>query len=82
MPITNLLCMMTTRKIKLSPEWYFAPGKRKCRKHRKRHGKIGFLELSSMISSQWKKLGETMMMSLLLRVTVTIILLAATRDKD
>ena len=47
------------KQIKLSPEWYFAPGKRKRRKHRKRHGKIGFLELSSMISSRWKKLSET-----------------------
>ena len=47
------------RQIKLSPEWYFAPGKRKRRKHRKRHGKIGFLELSGMISSRWKKLSET-----------------------
>jgi hypothetical protein len=46
-------------QIKLSPEWYFAPGKRKRRKHRKRHGKIGFLELSGMISSRWKKLSET-----------------------
>jgi len=47
------------KQIKLSPEWYFAPGKRKRRKHRKKHGKIGFLELSGMISARWKKLGET-----------------------
>jgi hypothetical protein len=43
----------------VSDEWYFAPGKRKRRKHRKKHGKIGFLELSGMISARWKKLGET-----------------------
>jgi hypothetical protein len=48
------------RQIKLSPEWYFGPGKRrKKRKHRKQHGKIGFLELSRMISSRWAKLDET-----------------------
>jgi hypothetical protein len=46
-------------QIKLSPEWYFAPGKRRRRKHLKRHGKIGFLKLSGMISSRWKKLSET-----------------------
>jgi hypothetical protein len=48
------------RQIKLSPEWYFGPGKRsKKRKHRKGHGKVGFLELSRMISSRWAKLDET-----------------------
>ena len=48
------------RQIKLSPEWYFGPGKRrKKRKHRKQHGKIGFLELSRMIASRWAKLDET-----------------------
>eukprot|EP00574_Skeletonema_japonicum_P005590 CAMPEP_0201727988 /NCGR_PEP_ID=MMETSP0593-20130828/14418_1 /ASSEMBLY_ACC=CAM_ASM_000672 /TAXON_ID=267983 /ORGANISM="Skeletonema japonicum, Strain CCMP2506" /LENGTH=138 /DNA_ID=CAMNT_0048219961 /DNA_START=109 /DNA_END=521 /DNA_ORIENTATION=- len=31
---------------KLSPDWYLGPGKRAKRKHRKQHGKIGFLELS------------------------------------
>ena len=38
------------RNIKLSPQWYFGPGKRQKRKHRKQHGKIGFMELSRMIS--------------------------------
>jgi hypothetical protein len=48
------------RQIKLSPEWYFGPGKRrKKRKHRKQHGKVGFLELSRMIASRWAKLDET-----------------------
>ena len=49
------------RRIKLSPEWYFGPGKRrKKRRHRKtQHGKIGFLELSRMISSRWARLDET-----------------------
>jgi hypothetical protein len=48
------------RQIKLSPEWYFGPGKRrKKRRHRKGHGKVGFLELSQMISSRWAKLDET-----------------------
>jgi hypothetical protein len=48
------------RQIKLSPEWYFGPGKRrKKRRHRKGHGKIGFLELSHIISSRWAKLDET-----------------------
>ncbi len=45
--------------IKLSPDWYFAPGKREKRKHRKQHGKIGFLELSRVITSRWAKLEET-----------------------
>jgi hypothetical protein len=48
------------RQIKLSPDWYFGPGKRQTkRKHRKAHGKIGFQELSRMISSRWAKLEET-----------------------
>lgn len=48
------------QQIKLSPEWYFGPGKRrKKRKHRKQHGKVGFLELSRMIASRWSKLDET-----------------------
>ena len=38
--------------IKLSPDWYFGPGKRAKRKHRKQHGKIGFLELSRLITSR------------------------------
>eukprot|EP00986_Skeletonema_menzelii_P004123 scaffold1371_cov132-Skeletonema_menzelii.AAC.4 len=44
---------------KLSPDWYFAPGKRSKRKHRKQHGKIGFLELSRVITSRWATLEET-----------------------
>ena len=48
------------RQIKLSPDWYFGPGKRQTkRKHRKGHGKIGFQELSRTISSRWAKLEET-----------------------
>ena len=47
------------RNIKLSPQWYFGPGKRQKRKHRKQHGKIGFLELSRMISERWAKLEES-----------------------
>ena len=44
---------------KLSPDWYFGPGRRAKRKHRKQHGKIGFLELSRVITSRWNKLDET-----------------------
>jgi hypothetical protein len=41
------------RQTKLSPEWYLGPGKRrKKRKHRKKHGKIGFKELTLMIASR------------------------------
>ena len=49
------------RKTKLSPDWYFGPGKKKSgkRKHRKQRGKIGFVELSRTISSRWAKLEET-----------------------
>eukprot|EP00986_Skeletonema_menzelii_P014883 scaffold10534_cov150-Skeletonema_menzelii.AAC.2 len=47
------------RATKLSPDWYFGPGKRAKRKHRKQHGKIGFLELSRVITSRWTKLEET-----------------------
>ena len=46
------------RDIKLLPDWYAGPGKRQKRKHRKQHGKIGFLELSRVISTRWAKLGE------------------------
>lgn len=41
------------RNIKLLPDWYAGPGKRQKRKHRKSHGKIGFLELSRVISKRW-----------------------------
>lgn len=44
--------------IKLLPDWYAGPGKRAKRKHRKQHGKIGFLELSRVISTRWAKLDE------------------------
>jgi hypothetical protein len=46
------------RSIKLLPDWYAGPGKRQKRKHRKQHGKIGFLELSRVISTRWAKLDE------------------------
>jgi len=42
--------------IKLRPDWYAGPGKRQKRKHRKSHGKIGFFELSSLISTRWATL--------------------------
>lgn len=41
------------RCTKLLPDWYAGPGKRTKRKHRKSHGKIGFLELSRVISKRW-----------------------------
>jgi hypothetical protein len=47
------------RQTKLSPDWYFGPGKKKRRKHRKQHGKIGFKELTTIISERWAKLDET-----------------------
>ena len=46
------------KNIKLLPDWYAGPGKRQKRKHRKQHGKIGFLELSRVISTRWAKLDE------------------------
>ena len=46
------------KNIKLLPDWYAGPGKRQKRKHRKQHGKIGFLELSRVISTRWAQLGE------------------------
>ncbi|KAL9182748.1 hypothetical protein ACHAXT_004027 [Thalassiosira profunda] len=44
------------RAIKLNADWYAGPGKRQKRKHRKSHGKIGFLELSRVISKRWATL--------------------------
>ena len=44
------------KDIKLSPDWYYGPGKRPKRKHRKAHGKIAFLELSRIIASRWAEL--------------------------
>ena len=48
------------RHIKLTPDWYHPAGKRRQkRKHRKQHGKIGFKEITHLISSRWAKLSET-----------------------
>ena len=47
------------RQIKLSPDWYLGPDKRKRCKHRKQHGKIGHKELTLTISSRWAELGQT-----------------------
>lgn len=46
------------RNIKLMPDWYAGPGKREKRKHRKQHGKIGFLELSRVVSTRWAELDQ------------------------
>ena len=46
------------RQTKLSPDWYLGPGKRKRRKHRKQHGKIGFKELTTIISERWADLDK------------------------
>ena len=46
------------KNIRLLPDWYAGPGKRGKRKHRKQHGKIGFLELSRVVSERWAKLHE------------------------
>ncbi|KAL7480611.1 hypothetical protein ACHAW6_006287 [Cyclotella cf. meneghiniana] len=46
------------RSIKLAKDWYAGPGKRAKRKHRKSHGKIGFLELSRVVSQRWSNLGN------------------------
>merc|ERR1719203_2688861 len=47
------------RCIKLLRDWYAGPGKRQKRKHRKSHGKIGFLELSRVISKAWATLAAS-----------------------
>lgn len=47
------------KSIKLSPDWYLGPGKRPKRKHRKSHGKIGFMDLSRIIASRWAELEST-----------------------
>ncbi|KAL7545898.1 hypothetical protein ACHAWF_009250 [Thalassiosira exigua] len=47
------------RCTKLLLDWYAGPGKRQKRKHRKSHGKIGFLELSRVISKRWATLEVT-----------------------
>ncbi|KAL9182749.1 hypothetical protein ACHAXT_004028 [Thalassiosira profunda] len=44
------------RSTMLNADWYAGPGKRQKRKHRKSHGKIGFLELSRVISKRWATL--------------------------
>ena len=46
------------KNIRLLPNWYFKPDKRAKRKHRKSHGKIGFLELSQIIAKRWKTLSD------------------------
>lgn len=46
------------KNIRLLRDWYAGPGKRKKRKHRKQHGKIGFLELSRIISTRWAELDD------------------------
>ena len=46
------------RSIKLAEDWYAGPGKRAKRKHRKSHGKIGFLELSRVVSQRWSNLSN------------------------
>jgi hypothetical protein len=47
------------RQIKLNPDWFHGPDKRKKRKHRKLHGKIGPTELTRTISSRWAELDKT-----------------------
>ena len=46
------------KNIRLLRDWYVGPGKRKKRKHRKQHGKIGFLELSQIVSKRWAELDK------------------------
>jgi len=46
------------KNIRLLPDWYAGPGKRQKRKHRKQHGKIGFLELSRLVSTRWAELDQ------------------------
>jgi len=46
------------RNIRLAPDWYFRPGKRRKRVHRKSHGKVSFMELSQAISARWARLDE------------------------
>jgi len=47
------------KNIKISQDWYMKSGQRAKRKHRKSHGKIGFLELSRIIAVRWKQLSTT-----------------------
>ena len=47
------------RHILLAPDWSAGPGKRKKRRHRKCHGKIGFHELSKTVSQRWATLEAT-----------------------
>ena len=44
------------KNIKLPPDWYAGPGKRKKRRHRKSHGMFSFLDLSRVIAASWKEL--------------------------
>ena len=47
------------KNIRISQDWYMKSGQRAKRKHRKSHGKIGFLELSRIIAVRWKQLSTT-----------------------
>ena len=47
------------KNIRISQDWYQKSGQRAKRKHRKSHGKIGFLELSRIIAVRWKQLSTT-----------------------
>jgi len=47
------------KDIKLSHDWYYAPGKRRKRAHRKVSHGFSFLELSKTIIEQWKALDTT-----------------------
>lgn len=46
------------RNVRLAPDWYFRPGKRRKRVHRKSHGKVSFMELSRAISTRWARLDD------------------------
>lgn len=46
-------------RTRLPPDWYLGPGKGRKRRHRRSHGKIGFLDLSNAISKRWATLATT-----------------------
>ena len=57
---SSMMCPNATKTRSSPPTGtYFGPGRRAKRKHRKQHGKIGFLELSRVITSRWNKLDVT-----------------------
>mmetsp|Transcript_38597 Transcript_38597/g.80897 ORF Transcript_38597/g.80897 Transcript_38597/m.80897 type:complete len:427 (-) Transcript_38597:126-1406(-) len=60
--LDNKICLPNVphryRNTRLSRDWHAGPGKRRKRKHRKQHGKIGFLELSRLVSTRWARLEE------------------------